>query len=185
MILSWRMELLYTDVGELYRFVNRKWQKRVRRLDTTISRMYSVSPLDRERYFLRLLLLNVRGPTSFENLRTVNEITFATFEETARTRGLLENDEEWSRCLEESSRYQSGKSLRNLFALILVFCNPQNPTPLELFDRHLESLCKDLRKNHSNNVSKDRCISEINNILILHRTKNSDFGLPDPVFHIG
>lgn len=176
-------ELLYTEVGESYRFVNGKWQKRVRRLDT-ISRMYSVSPLDRERYFLRLLLLNVRGPTSFENLRTVNGITCGTFEETARARGLLENDEEWSRCLEEASRYQSAKSLRDLFAIILVFCNPQNPTPVELFDRHLESLSEDLRRDHSADVSKDRCLAEINDILRLHGTKNSDFGLPDPVFRV-
>ena len=37
-----------------------------------IGRIYTVSPRAGECYFLRMLLDEVTGPTSFENLRTVN-----------------------------------------------------------------------------------------------------------------
>ena len=37
-----------------------------------LRRMYLVNPKDQQRYFIRLLLLHVKGATSFENLRTVN-----------------------------------------------------------------------------------------------------------------
>ena len=36
-----------------------------------LSRMYLVNPKDQQWYFIRLLLLHVKGATSFENLRTV------------------------------------------------------------------------------------------------------------------
>ncbi|XP_074282924.1 uncharacterized protein LOC141607472 [Silene latifolia] len=39
-----------------------------------------------ERYFLRILLLHVRGPKSFEELRTINGQTYATFQEAALKR---------------------------------------------------------------------------------------------------
>ena len=40
--------------------------------------MYSVSPTNIELYNLRLLLLVVKGATSYEDLRTVNGVTHLT-----------------------------------------------------------------------------------------------------------
>jgi hypothetical protein len=47
--------------------------KQTSTLNSTISRMYYTSVAEGERHFLRLLLLSVPSPTSFENLRTVGE----------------------------------------------------------------------------------------------------------------
>lgn len=41
--------------------------------------MYSVSPTQTELYHLRLLLLTVKGATSFDKLKTVNEEICQTF----------------------------------------------------------------------------------------------------------
>jgi hypothetical protein len=38
-----------------------------------LRRLYTVHPKQRECFFLRLLLVNVPGPTSFEFLKTVND----------------------------------------------------------------------------------------------------------------
>ena len=46
------------------------WEPR-QRGNKIIGRMYAVSPAEVEKYHLRLLLLNVKGATSFIDLRTV------------------------------------------------------------------------------------------------------------------
>ena len=89
--------------------------------------MIAVSPLDVERYFLRLLLCFVRGPKSFEDIRTVNGITMATFKEAAGALGLLDDDQEWLRCMQEAISFQMPVQIRHLFAIILTCCNPQQP----------------------------------------------------------
>ena len=133
-------DLLYPKVGEHYVLAKGAWKKRVIGKNKVICRMYAVSPLDRERYFLRLLLLHVRGPKSFEDLKTVNGILFRSFHEAAKMRGLLEDNEEWSKCLTEAAAQQMPSSLRQLFSIILIFCNSVNPTADELFDRHKDDL---------------------------------------------
>ena len=63
--------------------------------------MYFVDP-KRELYFLSLLLLHVPGTASFENLRTFENITYATFFEAAAARNLVKIDDVCERCLEEA-----------------------------------------------------------------------------------
>ena len=73
-----------------------------------------------EIYFLRLLLLHVPSATSFENLRTFDNITYATFLEAAVARNL---DDEWERCLEEACSNQFPNALCKLFTFICIFQN--------------------------------------------------------------
>ena len=55
-------------------------------------RVYTVSPFDGEKFNLCVLLNHVKKPTRFDNLLTVNGITYLTFKQAAKKRGLLEND---------------------------------------------------------------------------------------------
>ena len=61
-----------------FRDREKKWVPRQRGGDRIISRMYSVSPADAERFHLRLLLLHVPGATSFTNLLVRCVALFAT-----------------------------------------------------------------------------------------------------------
>ena len=54
--------------------------------------MYNVNPSEGERYYLRILLCHIRGPTSFIDLRTYNGVVY---KDAATARGLLEDDKEW------------------------------------------------------------------------------------------
>ncbi|VDM75723.1 unnamed protein product [Strongylus vulgaris] len=45
--------------------------------------MYIVSPRDFERYCLRILLLNSKGKTSFEDIRTVDGRVYEKFSDAA------------------------------------------------------------------------------------------------------
>ena len=55
-----------------------------------------------ECYYLRLLLHNVRGPTSFENLRTVDSIVYDSFKGACLAFGLLADDKQWEETLQEA-----------------------------------------------------------------------------------
>ena len=79
-----------------------KWHKRQRGGDKVISRIYTVHPNEHERYFLRILLLHVCGAKSFEDLRTIDGITYNSFKDAFNALGLLSDDTEYlgrSRCL--------------------------------------------------------------------------------------
>jgi hypothetical protein len=61
----------------------------------TIGRVHYVGPRDTNRYYLRLLLHQVPGATSFRDLRTVDGVVYDTYQQAAQARGLLETDEEF------------------------------------------------------------------------------------------
>lgn len=104
--------------------------------------MYFASPNSGERFYLRLLLTVVRGPTSFDWLRTVNNVMHDTFKSACVARGLLEDDEEWIQCLQEAAIMRTGYQLRRLFVIILTECFPLHP--FELWKQFSAHICDDL-----------------------------------------
>jgi len=106
--------------------------------------MYFVPPnTNDERFYLRTLLAVVKGPKSYEDLRTLDGVLYPTFREACIARGLLEDDGEWRQCLLEASSMQTGAQLRNLFATLLLFCCPTKPELL--WNDFRQHICDDLR----------------------------------------
>ncbi|GFU70859.1 ATP-dependent DNA helicase [Trichonephila clavipes] len=73
------------------------------------------------------LLINVRGPISFQDLRTVNGQLCATYRQACQELNLLENDEHWDTALADASNTARPQQIRTLFAIILTTCFPSNP----------------------------------------------------------
>ena len=96
--------------------------------------MYLVNPKDQQRYFIRLLLLHVKRATSFENLRTVNCVIRPTFYEAAVAKRLVNEDEEWDRCLKEATQVQFPTAFCGLFSFICIYYNPINAR--ELYEKY-------------------------------------------------
>ncbi|KAG3237867.1 hypothetical protein PI124_g17158 [Phytophthora idaei] len=63
--------------------------------------MIHVSPRDMQRFYKRVLLCHRKGPTSFENLRTVDGVTCDLYRKAALHAGYLEDDSEWVACMTE------------------------------------------------------------------------------------
>src|SRR6266542_4779432 len=107
--------------------------------------MYTCSPHDTERFYLRLLLNHVQGATCFEDIKIVNGIYYDTYEEAARQCGLLdEQNNEIDNCLKEAVNYKMPSKLRKLFASILLFCNPkENFKPEILLEKYIMDLSED------------------------------------------
>lgn len=131
---------------------------KLRQQGFSLGRMYYVPPTAGERFYLRTLLTVVKGPKSFEDLRTYNGTVYGTFQEACIARGLLENDGEWEQCLREASDMQTGTQLRSLFATLLLFCDVSSPDRLwYTFRQHI---CDDLHHRLQtlgfNNPSEDQ-----------------------------
>jgi hypothetical protein len=122
-----RMDLLYSDVGMTHWFNYKKnarcWVERERQ-HKLLCRVLSVSPKNAEVYAIRLLLHYVRGPTSFDDLRTVTtqagqELVFDTFTEAARHYGLLEDPNVWVKAINDAAdEFQSAWKYETMFAAL-------------------------------------------------------------------
>jgi hypothetical protein len=103
----------------------------------------SASPAEGERYYLQLMLHHTPGCTSFEDIRRLdNGEVASTFKTAALHRGFLQDDSEWRRCLEEASVSGFPRQIQQLFATILIFCDPTEPE--ELFKMFLHHMTDDV-----------------------------------------
>jgi len=117
------LAIKYPDIVDQYRWdqPKKKWVLRANN-SNTIGRLYGVHPAAGERFFLRVLLIHVPGPTCFDDLKTYNYVVHPTFRDACVTRGLLESGEEWIGCLEETIMYRMPQAIRGVFATLLVDC---------------------------------------------------------------
>jgi hypothetical protein len=149
--------LLYPDFPSkfVWNVRSKSWTPRKQGF-SMIGRVYFSVPSDGERYFLRMLLYNVRTPTSFEDLRTYRGTVLPTFQDACLAHGLLESDNEWHTCLTEAGFIQTGSQLRSLFTMILINNSPANP--LALFTAHSTNLSDDCRHKlqHQFNIANPR-----------------------------
>ncbi|KAG2661478.1 hypothetical protein PVAP13_1KG506713 [Panicum virgatum] len=113
-----RLQLTYCEFPLKWRWdeTNKKWIKRQHGFK--IGRLYYVNPAEGERFYLRILLMTVKGATSYADLRTYNGIVYETFKEACAARGLLNDDNEWYNTFEEATKWATPSHLRNLFATI-------------------------------------------------------------------
>ena len=65
-----------------------------RKIGHTIGRTFYVHPNSRELYYLRLLLNHKIGATSFQSLRTHNDVIYPTYQAMCYAFGLLGDDKE-------------------------------------------------------------------------------------------
>ena len=84
--------------------------------------MYYVHPIAGELYYLRMLLMIVKGSTSYADIRTFNGIVYDTFCAACEERGLLESDNEWKLLFHEAIISASSYQLRQLFVTVVMFC---------------------------------------------------------------
>ncbi|XP_021985738.1 uncharacterized protein LOC110881911 [Helianthus annuus] len=113
---------------------DRTWT--TRQIGKTIGRIHSVNPSMGEAYFLRKILLNkVRGPQSFEEIRTVNGQVLPIFRDACYAVGLLDDDKGYIETIKEA--YYTGLSLpdqlKNLTLLEIEDYLLQNNSTLRRF----------------------------------------------------
>src|SRR6266498_5146133 len=98
-----------------------------------------------ERYYLRMLLLIVKGAYSYEELRTHNNVLFPTFKEACKARGLLGDYHEWYNAFDEAAAWATSSQLRHLFVTMLLFCEVSDE--YVFFDKVWRLLTDDIQYN--------------------------------------
>ncbi|XP_042029804.1 uncharacterized protein LOC121776687 [Salvia splendens] len=86
----------------------------------SIGRLFYVPPGSGDMYYLRCLLNVVRGATSYEDIKCVNGIQYATFRDACYALGLLDDDKEYIDGIIEASFWASAHSIRLLFVSLLL-----------------------------------------------------------------
>ncbi|OBZ84054.1 hypothetical protein A0J61_07890, partial [Choanephora cucurbitarum] len=99
-------------------------------------------PQSGERFYLRLLLINVAGSKSFEDLQSVDGVQCETFMQVCLRLHLTEDNQKWSHCFNEAVMFSTGSSLRNLFVTALTFV--QMIEPALLWEEFCVAICDDL-----------------------------------------
>ncbi|CAG8494137.1 10168_t:CDS:2 [Cetraspora pellucida] len=173
--------MLYHDISVHYVFNKRSksWCPRIQNTNNIIGRMYSVSPRDLERYCLRLLLLHIPGAQSFEDLRIVNAMLYDSFYEAACKHELLEDNNEWTRSLNEAIQWQMPKELRQLFMTILIWGTSQNP--IQLWDDFKQHLAEDYTRHYDTDTALLLAYNDIDNMLrTFQKSLANSFKIQEP-----
>ena len=161
-------QILYHDFPAHFTWNKRSktWQRRARSTGQ-IGRVYTVHPNAGEKFYIRLLLCHVPGATSFESLRTLdNGVRCETFHAACIERLLLQNDDEWHRCMDEATHTQtSTRALRHLFVTLLRCCEVERP--LELWERHRDALAADHLYNEQQAHGEQQMDDRIRNLALL------------------
>ena len=126
----------YIDMpkGHVYDKSKKEWRRRKHnRGAAMIGRIHTVNPVAGDTFFMRMLLHHdhCRGKTSFEHmLQLPSGQICETYQEVCCKLGLLKDDKEWHRILEESAATRMCPQIRELFIIILIFCQPSNARAL-------------------------------------------------------
>ncbi|XP_043861998.1 uncharacterized protein LOC122756458 [Drosophila santomea] len=154
----------------------------------TLGRLYTVHPKQLECFYLRLLLVNVPGPTSFEFLRTVNGRVFNTYQDECRELQLLEDDNHWDLTLADAALTSTPNNIRQLFAIILTTCYPSQAQTL--WEKYKNCMTEDIlhrmrQKNQCQNIDYtpeiyNEALVFIEDLCVLISNLPLNYGMPSP-----
>ena len=110
---------------------------------------------------------------TFKSLRTHKGIEYNTYKECCLAMKLIQDDQEYDNCLQEATEHKFPSQIRNLFAQLLVYCNPTNPRALwEKYKVHMYEdyihRYKDTRMPITEKEAEDLALQEIDEILSLY-----------------
>ncbi|KAL4555060.1 hypothetical protein LXL04_037671 [Taraxacum kok-saghyz] len=125
-------QLRYVDFPTMFTWHAKEKEWLPRKNGMSIGRLYFVSPSSGEKYYLRLLLNVVRGPLTFQDIRTVDGVVHPTYMSACKALSLLGNDVEWVESIRDAAQWQSGNRLRELFNNNVVF-SPEEVANYTLF----------------------------------------------------
>ena len=117
-----------------------EWRRRKQR--KAYGRLSFIPPNAGEKYYARLILSVVKDLRSFDDLRTFEGQVHPTIRDACHARGLLDDDLDLERCLDEAIHLRMGPSLRSMFLSILLHSFPAQPHLL--WEKYKFRLCDDL-----------------------------------------
>jgi signal transduction histidine kinase len=124
----------------------------------------------------------IKPAYSFRELRIVNDIEYATFQEAAGALGLFSTQSEAEHALLEAiTTLRTPYQLRLLFVQLLV--NDCISHPLDLWNRYMEQLGYDFYLQYGNNavLAKENTLQQLSSLLEEFGSTLTSFGISEPV----
>lgn len=178
-------DLLYSEVVKhfLYNKPARKWQARVKGGDKVCSRIRDVGPYNRELFAMRMLLLHVKGPTCFADLRTFNREVYENFTACAIARNLIRDDDCYYKLFDDYIAFKSPKQLRDLFAILLmrdIIVGAEKWWQKYRDVMSEDFMMMDAYKNGTSSDWHNLALHELERVFLQNRVRCVKFGLPAP-----
>ncbi|XP_063215752.1 uncharacterized protein LOC134527212 isoform X2 [Bacillus rossius redtenbacheri] len=173
------LQLTYVDFPQQFRWMEKErvWKPRDKGGFNTISRLYQVKPQkDEELMCLRILLHNVKGATSFQNILTVGGFEHPPYKDACQALLLLDRDDIYELTLFEVANWCVPSRLRVFFAHTLFHCNLSDP--LHLYARLRQHLLDDTSDDEV--ACENRALLHIASRLSYFNKSLADYGLPSP-----
>ncbi|EFP08202.1 hypothetical protein CRE_31575 [Caenorhabditis remanei] len=170
-------DLTFTEMMSYFKFDVKEQKFILRQRDLSarvLGRVQAPQPRFLEMTATRLLAQTVRGPESWEDLRTFRDEVFDTCLEAARARGLMNGSIEWENAIKEIAGHAAPIECRRLFASILIHCTPANPG--DLWEKLWELL---VNRNFTWSIKAKQAhaLRHIEFLLARHGMKLADFEL--------
>jgi hypothetical protein len=181
---TYARQFTYSQIPLYYIWKEKTWIRRQKTANKVIVRLHNVSPHERDRFAIRLMLLHRSDVRSFRDLKLgINGESCETYAEAASSWGLMDNSSEWRACLDEAVTFQMPTSLRLLFASI-CWASPLADIRA-LWDEYREFMIEDYMREHSQEVSEQIALLNIARAYQANTSSGQfmSFGLPlDPGF---
>ncbi|CAN6999808.1 unnamed protein product, partial [Brassica rapa subsp. trilocularis] len=113
-----------------------------RKKGKTIGRIVAVHPSAGDRYYLRILINKIKGPRSYDELKTFNDVKYPDFKSVCHARGYLDDDVEWHESMSEGARTATPYQLRDMFVTFLTTCFVASPKGL--WEHSWKSMSEDI-----------------------------------------
>jgi hypothetical protein len=152
-------ELTYAEFPTKFVWKRDKREWKPRKRGFSIGRLHFAPPGSGLRFYLRTLLGYARGPTSFDELRTVDNVKYNTFKEACFALGLMNGDGQFIQAIKEASFWGTGMFLRNLFVALLL--SGQLHQPGYVWNSTWEELSDDIQP-------RQRRVLRVNGSLLLY-----------------
>jgi len=161
----------------------------IQKRGTKIGRLRYIHPGVGEGFYLRMLLMVVRGALSYTEVRTYEGTVYNSFREACQARGLIGDDTEWLALFDEAVQWATSFQLRSLFIIVLVYCDIGNIRAL--FNAYWRYMSDDLqykiRKTVGNatyivpeNILLSTLLTELSNMFLKNGLSISSYDLPKP-----
>ncbi|RIA04643.1 hypothetical protein BRARA_K01104, partial [Brassica rapa] len=134
--------LTYVQIPEYFVWNNttKVWTERKR--GKAIGRIVAVHPSAGDRYYLRILINKIKGPRSYDELKTYNDVKYPDFKSVCYARGYLDNDVEWVESMIEGALWATPYQLREMFVTFLNNCFVSSPK--NLWENSWRSMSEDI-----------------------------------------
>jgi len=145
-----------------------------------IVRMNMMNILSGEKWYLRQLLLH-SSPVSFEDLRTINKVTYPTFQQAAMAKGIIRNNNECMTCFREALIDTTPPQLRTLLVTLTMqgFPTLQIYNDEELRIKLHEDFIHDPRFANSPSIALNELKKDLEKRFLKEGSSAATYGFPE------